>query len=281
MVWPFWRAKSSHSSSLCTSARTQLGRHEGLQGRPRDDAARRPHAADQAVAVDPRRQEVGADGGRGQRIGRHRMNRARRFGAQLRHADGHAGKAVQDALGRVGIAGVHEEELHVGLRELRRALDETVRQPRAQRQDALARQRVARHLPRQPPAARHLVQRHRVLHAPVHARRVVVDVVLAHLRQRVRQRDAEPGQQRGIAHARQLQQLRRLHRAQAQQRFAARAHHVLAVPAAIGQADAAPALEQQPRDARAALDRQVGPARGRFQVAVHHAPASPRCCSTW
>ena len=154
--------------------------------------------------------------------------------------------------------------------------------------DALARQRVARHLPRQPPAARHLVQRQCSSRASSCAWRSGRCSSRPPAAARVRQRNAQPGQQRGIAHARQLQQLRRLHRAQAQQRLAARAHHVLAaVPAAIGQADAAPALEQQPRDARAALDCQVAglrpvsgsrpPRSSVAPVLQHSSPRLPDC----
>ncbi len=169
---------------------------------------------------------------------------------------------------------MHEEILHVGRRQVRRALDEAMHQPRAQRQDALAAGVVARHLLRQAPAARHLVERHGVPDPPVHARGEVVDVVLAHLRLRVHQRNAEGLQQRGVAHARQLQQLRRLHRAQAQQCLAPRPHGEFLAVLAVGHADATLALEQQPRHVRAALHRQVLAAGGGLEVTVDHAPAA-------
>ncbi|CUI27591.1 Uncharacterised protein [Achromobacter xylosoxidans] len=94
----------------------------------------------------------------------------------------------------------------------------------------------------------------------------VVLQVLAHAGQVAHHADAEAPQQRGRAHARQLQQLRRLQRAGAQDHLAAgpqRAHlAVLAVAHAAGAA----ALKQHRHCVRAGLDTQVGAAARRPQI---------------
>ncbi|KAG1433595.1 hypothetical protein G6F57_022036 [Rhizopus arrhizus] len=111
-------------------AGADFGLDEPLHGRLSHDTARHFHAADEAVAIDLRRQEVRADRRARQGIGGFDVDAAHRFRAQLRHADRHARMTVQDAFGRVGIAGMHEEELHVGRRQVRRALDEAVDESR-------------------------------------------------------------------------------------------------------------------------------------------------------
>src|SRR5690606_36057020 len=85
-------------------ARVHFVGHVVSQGGLLHDVARHFHAAHQAVAVFGFRQEVGTDAQASLVAAAANVDAALGLGAQLGHADGHAGFAVQAAVGRIGVS---------------------------------------------------------------------------------------------------------------------------------------------------------------------------------
>jgi len=113
-----------------------------------------------------------------------------------------------------------------------------------------------------------VVERERMLQFDDDARLVVVLQIAADFRRIHLHGDAVAAQQFGRAHARQLQQLRRLQRAGGQQHLGVGLRpHRLAAPAFVHPFHAAAdaAVDQQARDAHAGQHGQVGPAAHRMQ----------------
>ena len=137
-----------------------------------------------------------------------------------------------------------EVELHVGFLQFRPGLDEAEGDAGGEGQDAAPLGVVFDHLLGQGDAAAALVQRDRQLHPPVHARGIVVAVVLADAGQRVLHRDAERRKHVGVADAGKLQDMRRLHRAGGHDHLTVGARFLGDAALGVGDADGALALQQ-------------------------------------
>ena len=163
--------------------------------------------------------------------------------------------------------------LHVGLFQLRPRLDEAIDDAGGEGQHAALLRIVLDDLLRELQAARLLVQRDRQLHPPVHPRREVVAVVLADAAQLVLHLDAERLQQLRLADARQLQQMRRLHRSGRQDHLGVAPHLMRLAVLAILDADRALALQQDACGMGLGLDPQIGPGARRIEEGARRGPA--------
>ena len=179
-------------------------------------------------------------------IGRFGAHIADAVGPLLPRGDRHAGEIVEGRLHAFLVARRREGELQVVIVDPFVGLPEHVDQRRIERQDALARDGVFQHLADQLQPVRALVDGLGVLDPGHEARRVVVAQVLADAGQRVLHRDAELTQQRRRTDARDLQELRGVHRAAAQDHLFRRPHfrrRAVSPALAVADADRALALE--------------------------------------
>ena len=164
-------------------------------------------------------------------------------------------------------------ELDVGFLQLRPGLDEAEGDAGGEGQDAAPLGVVFHHLLGQGEAAAALVQRHRQLHPPVHARRIVVAIVFPDAGQRVLHRDAQRRQQFRVADAGQFQDMRRLHRAGADDHLAVGARFLGRAALRVGDADGALALQQDFRRQGLGFDLQVRAVADGIEVAARAGPA--------
>ncbi len=230
------------------------------------EAAREAHAGHRGRAVVRRRQVVGLDRRRGQRLGRLRADVPARLGVQLAHRQRESGERVHRRSGHVrGQRG--QVELHVGARqrgigarEHAALVDADGHRPRAREHVAHPHRRLA------PPRLQRVVGRDRLRAAEDHPQLQVILEVLAHARQRVDDGDAERLQHRGRADPRELQQHRRLHRAGGDDDLAAGGDGDVAPALPVGHARRPAAVRQDPRCLRLGGHGQVRPAARGAQV---------------
>src|SRR5690606_13340650 len=94
-----------------------LMRHVVRQRGLRDDPTRDFHSTHETIPVFLLGEEVRPDTRAGVGIGAAYVDTALRLGPQLCHADGHARLTIEPPVRGVGIAGMHEEEPHIGKSE--------------------------------------------------------------------------------------------------------------------------------------------------------------------
>ena len=238
------------------------------------------HAGQQDAAVAFGGEVVRLDGRRLERIGRAGAHVADAVGPLLPRGDRHAGEVVEGRLHAFLVAGRGEGELQVVVVDPLVGFPEHVDQRRVEGEDALARGGIFQHLAHQPQPVRLFIDAGRVLHAGDEARRIVVAQVLADARQGVLHRDAQRLQQRRRPDAGDLQELRAVHGAAAQDHFLVGAHlHRPAVAAAlaVAHADGPLAVEHDLRRLGMRAHGEVRPLHRRMQVAARgaHAPSVP------
>src|SRR5262249_52822570 len=144
---------------------------------------------------------------------------------------------------------------------------------RRQAEQPRAVERVAQRLADAAEAAHLVVVGHaeRRRHRPFHPRRVVVTQVLAHAFELVSYFDADRLQPPRVTDAGELQQLRRVNRAGADDHFAGGARFALLAMHVVAHADAALAVEQQAFGQSVGDDGQVRPGAGGIEVAYRGA----------
>ena len=135
-------------------------------------------------------QEVGPDLRGVERVRSADMDRTLAFRAALIARQGHARFLVELAVGRRFVTAMDEEELHVRGFKFRAGPHEAVPDPGGPGQHAAPGQRVFQRFHDQAQAPGLLVQGDRLVDPPVHPGGIVVAVVLANARQRVRHLDA-------------------------------------------------------------------------------------------
>ena len=139
------------------------------------------------------------------------MDRPHRLGAQLRHTNGHARFVIQRAIGGIGVTCMHKEKLDIRRCELWAGFDEGMRQARPQGQNPSAGGQILCNRHDKTHTAGLLIQRHRFFHPPIHARAIMVLIVMPHSSQSMPDRNTDRCQMRGITDTRYFENLRRLH----------------------------------------------------------------------
>ena len=233
------------------------------------------HALDQRGEVALVGEEVGLDLGRGGGIGQREAHVAAAVRAQLRHAAGHAGRALERRLAHAAafVARGREQQLQVGARRILVRRHEAVGVRHRRGEQAAPREKVLERFEREARAVRALVQGLRPAHPHRDAQRVVVGEAFADRGQGVLDLDAERLQVRRVAHARELQQLRRVDRAGGEDHLARGAHHAPRAAPVVGHARGALALEDDARHVRALAQCEVRALERGAQVGVGRAPA--------
>src|SRR6266850_6373010 len=217
----------SHSAAVVEPLRVALYPRPGqvfganviAQGGRVDDAPYELQPLDHDAAVVLGSEVVVADGGRGGRVPATDMYRAARLHLELRYGAGEAGMPVQDPAAP-GSREIDEVELRVGPLQVRPGANERGGMAGAYRQGSLLEQEVPQTHDRHAPQAHHVVvQGNRLAAAPERAHVEMVLQVRANAGRVVHHRNAVPLEQRPRTDARQLEKLRRVERAAANNDF--------------------------------------------------------------
>ncbi len=244
-------------------ARLVLSQDVRREGTRRHQPPRELRAFDHERPVVLGGQVVEQERGRGRRVPGLDPDRAPARRAQRIEVQGEAGEAVRLRAALLRADGA-EEELDVGRFRVGEGARDHPADHHADRERAGAKEQPLEPDPRLAPEVAQVVVRRDRLRALVdEPQQQVVLEVLADARQVGDHRDAVLAQERGGPEAGQLQELRRLDRARAQQHLARCAHRGLRAVTPIADAHRAPPLELDAGRAGTGLDRQVGPpARG-------------------
>ena len=218
------------------------------------------------LAVEFRRQVVGSHRRRLAWIVRLDADGAARGWPQLAHRHREARPRMRRSPGHLGRQR-REVELHVGRERMRhRAREQPALVDADRKRPAALEDPLEAHAELAHDAAQVVVGGHRLRAAEDRAHLQMILQVLADAGQCMHHRDAAVGQQRGVADARQLQQLRRLQPARREHHFVPCTDADRAAALRILDARCTAAYEQHTVHHRLGLDAQVGPASRRLQV---------------
>ena len=200
------------------------------------DVPRNLHAGNMDPAILFRAQIVGLYCRCLHRISGEDMNASPTFGTKLAGAECDSGKAVELPLFRIGEAGMGDMVLDVGAGETLAASNEPGKHARRHRQHAAPCEEEPGNLNGKADSMRTLVERNVAPQPPGQARDVVVGEILANAFQVMGNSDAMCCKMVRIADPRQLEYLRRLDRARAEDNFPVRGHVDVLAAKTAGQA---------------------------------------------